>query len=278
MHSKTFAIPAVALALTACLNSSEPDPPHDFGFVLLETIPTDAGYRTEVSGVFYRANTGVELPSTDAQEDTCVRRLGFPGNPVGILPATISAGTPLMLSLSGNEIELVMNVTEVSISYAPVLESFETVPGDVATVVVPGETGGFPTFQLSAKTAEPFTAGPVPTYPEPTPMTFEWTPAEEAGSRMSITLRYVVGQGSGQPEHIYCELQDDGSHTLPADWVDGYRAAGFKDATFVRERITTSTESGATLLVSSSFEVEAETPDLSAPASRGPAGRVLIRR
>ena len=269
MHPKTFALPIAAFALAACLNSNEPAAVHDFGFVLLETAHTSAGYQTEATGVFYRADTRVRLPSTVQERDTCVRRPGFPSSPAGVLPATISAGTPLELTLSGNEIELVMNVTEFSIAYAPVIETFESVPGDVATLSVPGDVDGFPAFDLSAKTAEAFTAGPVPTYPSPTPITFTWTAAEEAGSRMSVTLQYFLNQ---QAEHVYCELVDDGSHTLPADWVDGYRAAGFKTAVFRRDRITMATEGGATLLFSSTFTVDAETPVIgeSGAASRGP--------
>ena len=272
MHPRTVALPVVALALAACLNTNEPEPPHDFGFVLLETIETSAGYQTEASGVFYRATTRVRLPSTTQERDTCVRRPGFPDTPAGILPATISAGTPLELTLSGNEIELVMNVTEVSISYAPVLDVFESVPGDVATLSVPGDEGGFPAFDLSGKTAEAFTAGPVPTYPSPRPITFEWTEAESEGSRMAITLQYFLNQ---QAEHVYCELVDDGTHTLPADWVDGYRAAGFKTAVFRRDRITTATEGSATLLLSSTFTVNAATPviDESRATPRPPLGR-----
>ena len=271
----TFAIPALALALTACLSSNEPKPPHDFGFVLLETQETSAGYQTEISGVFYRATTEVELPSTEQERDTCVRRPGFVGNPIGILPATISAGTPVELTLSGHEIDLVMNVSELSITYAPVIEAWETVPGDAATLTVPGDPDGFPTFDLTAKTAEAFTAGPVPTYASPTPITLEWTPAEEAGSRMSVTLQYFLNQ---QAEHVYCELVDDGAHTLPADWVDGYRAAASKSAFFSRDRITTATVGSATMLLSSTFSVNAATPDLSTEELLGPVRGAAIAR
>ena len=274
MNSRNLALPALALALSACLNSNEPGPPRDFGFVLLETTPSGAVYLTEASGVFYRTTGRVQLPSTESQEDTCVRRPGFLSDPDGLLPPTISAGSPLQLSLSGAEIDLVMNVTELSIAYAPALDVFESVPGDVATLVIPGDPDGFPGLVIEAKTAEPFTAGAVPTYPSPTPITFEWTPAEEPGSRMSITLQYFLGQ---QAEYVYCELADDGAHTLPADWVDGYRAAGFKQASYRRDRITTAMEGDATMLVSSSLEVQAATPDLSA-ASRGTTSRPPLRR
>ena len=277
MRSNTLAIPAMAVALSACLNSNEPGTPRDYGFLLLETTPTAEVFQTEASGVFYRTTGRVTLPSTEAQNDSCVRRPGFPADPVGLLPPTISAGPSLQLTLSGTEMNLDMNVSDFAITYAPAVEAFESVPGDVATLVIPGDPDGFPNLVIAGKTAEPFAVDPVPTYSSPTPITFEWTPAEEAGSRMSITLRYVVGQGVGQPEHVYCELEDDGTHTLPADWVDGFRAAGFKEAIFRRDRITTLIEGGATMLLSSSLEVEAETPDLSA-ASSAPAGREQLPR
>ena len=260
MKRKILALCAVALAVTACLNSTE-STPSDFGFIVMNAESTAEGYVVDPVAYFYRTTARIRLPDSEAARDTCIRQFGFPPELEGFIAPTISAGSAFQLNVSGLETQMGIKVEDSFISYElSGGEPIEFTPGDSVSIVIPGEPGGFQPWTMKAKTAEAFTASPLPTYEVPTPIDLEWTPPEAAGSRMTLTLIYPVGnQGA---EHVYCELVDDGEATLSMGLVDAWRVAppSSKQTIFVRQRFTGVADNGAAVLVASTLEYRPTEP------------------
>lgn len=248
-------LPACAVVLVACVGVSEPAPLQDYGFVFLDAEAAGDQDAMEPTAYFYRTSRPVPIPSSGVERDRCNRGpVTTPPDP-GIQP-TISAGAALTLSVSGTETELAQLIRPTVRFYGiSTGASVSFLPGDTATIAIPGESGWFPAWTVQVKTAEAFTAAQVPTYEKPTPIQLEWTAGGSTSSRMLVTLRYLV-QGGG-PEQVQCELVDDGSHELPADWVDAWRVASRfgKSATFLRERIVTLESESSTLTVITTYRV-----------------------
>lgn len=258
MSRSTLALLGAMLALTACLNTSEPfGPEQNYGFVFLEANSVDGEYVTDPNAVFYRASR-LQLPSTNGLNEGCLVGIFSTEDGVGQVPPNVSAGPNVQIGLSGETVQLTpvsqgvdgtryVNAAGGSVPYNP---------GDVATITVPGAEEEFPSWTLSAKTAEPFTPTAVETPADPVQIPLRWTAASSSGSKMIVSLRYPAPDGEGLHQ-IYCELVDDGVYDLDPQVTAGWRGAddASRQAVWSRWRITAEAKTGSALLVISTFQV-----------------------
>ncbi len=99
-------------------------------------------------------------------------------------------------------------------------------PGDSVYVDVEGSGNAFPQASISVKTSEPFTNDAVGVPAEGVDLTLNWTPAPAPGSLMTYSLRYANAFSAGtKNEQLFCAFVDDGSATVPAAFLVGWRTA-----------------------------------------------------
>ena len=265
MNRPILALLGGALALTGCLNTSEPGGPElNYGFVFLETYSADGDFVTDPNAVFYRTRQ-LQLPTTNSINDLCLLGQYTGDQTGGQLPPSVSAGSSIDVALGGGSLDLTPLTTAEGTRYvAPVGETIAFTPGDTATVTIPGAEEGFPEWTLKAKTAEAFTPQEVASPQDPEALQLRWSPAATSlGSKMLVSLRYPSEDGENTLQ-IYCELNDDGSYDIEPQLSQGWRlaAASEKDVLWARWRITGQGKSGAALLVISTFQVPFDIPDL----------------
>ena len=252
------------LGLAACLNTTDNRGPElNYGFVFLETNSEDGQIVTSPNAVFYRTQQLV-LPSTNGTQDICLEA-PFNADPIGgSLPPQLSAGATVQVALSGETATLSPVTTVEGTRYVvPGGTSMLFTPGDSATVTIPGDEEGFPSWTLKAKTAEAFTPQEVPHPTEAVALQLRWAPAATStGSRMLVSLRYPSDQGDGMLQ-LYCELNDDGTHDVDPQTSSGWRAANDAETEVVwsRWRITGQGKTGAALLVISTYQVPFNAPN-----------------
>ena len=226
------------LALTsACSTGTETVPRENYGLVFAETQETDAGYILAPTASFFSSpqlsfNTSVE------SANACVVAVYDP-DATDILPNLrfLNAGEELTATLSG-ESRTLARVVEPNDTEIYEIESgggivFE--PGDSLQIAAPGAVDGFPLFNIKARTAEEFT------FTEPTPpaagepLVLSWSPRVTTGSTMLVSLRYASA-GTTLDSQVYCDLEDDGTFTVPAAQIAGWRAATTRENVFTRWR------------------------------------------
>ena len=248
------------LATVGCLGSTEPVFDRDYAFLILEGRAEETGYTTEPAAVFYRTGPLI-LPSAVVSTDTCV-----------VLPRDLSrtpsaalfldAGPSVTLSLSGQTVELEPQSDATGTAYILLGDPrMPFTPGDVATLTVPGAPNGFPALTLSGRTAEAFTLEPVAVPAADESLTLTWSPVPppaERQTKMTFELRYTSLQGSTEVAfHVYCELVDDGQHTIAPDRLIGWRTAvrDEREVIALRWRVTSqSVPGGGVAQVLSVFE------------------------
>jgi hypothetical protein len=225
MPRTLFALSAAFLT-TACLGSTEPPAPIDYGIINIVTTPVTGGYTTAPVGLFVRGN--FNLPSTRPR-DLCQVIDFFPAGSVSGL-TYVSAGDAIGVRISGNTATLVeKNDGSVRTYVLPVPGStIPMTPGDTAFLTVPGASGGFPAAEIAVRTAEPFTLDPVPVGEQGAEVPLHWTAAPHPNSVMVVSLRYATSISATQNRQVYCELADDGSFTIPGDVTFEWQATGSK--------------------------------------------------
>lgn len=172
-----------------------------------------------VNGAFYRAlnlSTGVGNPG-DCQ-------VGGFNTGTTLPPRTLEAGAALTAMVSGNSAQLNRVATGLNIRYEMAAGlGLAYTPGDTLEVVVPGAAEGFPATSIKVRTAEPFDIDPMAPPSVDQPLTVYWTPPLQAGSLMTLALRYSTNPGSNvQNAEIYCVFADDGEGTVPAIFATIY--------------------------------------------------------
>jgi hypothetical protein len=230
-------VAVLALLAGACSTGTESVPRENYGIVFAETQAVESGYVLNPTASFFSSpqlsfNTSVQAA------DLCVVT-EFDPDAEDLLPNLrfLSAGEALTATLSGETRTLNRVVApnetetyEVQTGGGIVFE-----PGDTLQLSAPGADGGFPEFTIKARTAEEFT------FTEPTPpaagegLVLTWTPRITNGSTMLVSLRYAL-TGSAPDTQIYCDLVDDGSFTIPAAQIIGWRDATVRENVFTRWR------------------------------------------
>lgn len=225
MRVRVLILSVLVLALGACLSPLEV-PYGRFGTISVRTFDDGAaGYLMAPEAAFYDQT---DLSYQPYPSDTCfVLDYAVPNNSNFTTARTLDAGEYLVTNVSGRTDSLApVPGIAVRLYEAMAPFGFPFVPGDTLTVTVPGATNGFPAGTVRVRTAEAFTHGAigVPAANEAIPLT--WTAATSPGSQITFSLRYANSLSTGAlNEQVFCSFVDDGSATIRAAYLDGWRTA-----------------------------------------------------
>jgi hypothetical protein len=226
--------------------------------VALINMPTDEGqegYVTSPTAVFIEGN-GIGLSSTQVGQEGCVvANIGNSGSNSNF--SYIEAGPSITASFDPPSGTLERTTVNGHAFYAmPAGISIPFVPGDVVTITIPGAPGGFPARQVTARTAEAFTAGPI-TLPTSTdadlPLTWTNVP-DVTGSAMFYSIRYSTS-GAIQDREIACVFRDDGTGVIGASLLSEFRASSNRTAIAQRGRISANRAGAIITHITSTFDV-----------------------
>ncbi len=238
MRVRVLILSALVLALGACLSPLE-IPFGRFGTISVRTFDDGAaGFLMAPEAAFYDQT---ELSYQPYLSDTCfVLDYIAPNDNNFTTARTLDAGEFIVTNVSGRTDSLAP-VPNLAIrlyeSMAPF--GYPFVPGDTLTVTVPGATGGFPAAVVKVKTAEPFTHGPVGVPAANENLALTWTPAPSPGTQITFSMRYANNLSTGGlNEQVFCSFVDDGTGTVRASYLDGWRTAtnDLRDVRVVRVR------------------------------------------
>lgn len=234
-----------ATALVAACDTTVSFSPNEllWGFVTIAAAKNGAGnHVTAPEGVFFRGEINT-VPSAALKPDSCFPSQAYvaPGNSfVGV--TYLDAGATLGLTLGSAPLTMPRTSSGGVTTYGLASPASYT-PGDSVFVSVPGATGGYPTSDLRAKTAEAFTLQPVtPTTSAYTQL--RWTPASDTNSAMIIQLQFAPAGGTGAiTREIRCAFRDDGVDSILSTKVAEWSAATNVQRTVVANRLRTQLKS-----------------------------------
>lgn len=253
---RAFAVLALTLVVAACVDTLEPSK-NRFGLVSYTAFTDEVrGYVMDPEATFYDKT---DLRYTPPPADSCVLAAYVAAPIAGSSFPTLSAGDFLVTQVGAQRDTMRGAIEFGAYVYRPARKTgIPFTPGDTVTVQIPGSVAGFPGATLSLRTAEAFTASTVgipESATEDLPLT--WTPAPVAGSLMTVSLRYGNAFSTGAlNEQIFCGFTDDGSGTIPATLLSGWRNAisGLRESRLIRLRSKElAIDDRTTLTVLSSF-------------------------
>lgn len=241
------------LLLTACLGSIDPAPARNYGFIIMDTRTDGENYSTVPLGIFYRS---VPLaPPSSTPRDLCFAGT-FDSTGTVISPSLdhLDPGSFIALSVSGSVAEMIPKDSLSAILFRPDAP-VPFVPGD--TAVFESEGGAdLAAFVIRARTAEPFSMDPVGLPAVGASLPLSWTGATTPNSKMIVSLRW---ENEGEPDtthQLFCDLEDDGSFSIPPTQLSGWRNAFTRQVVATRERVVAPAMVGVTLAVISHFAID----------------------
>jgi hypothetical protein len=273
---RIVALALAGVALTACI-STEPQPTHDYGFVVLvgqENAESDSVVSDPLA--YFLRTSNLSVSEGGATNDECtIGPIPESNEPQPGLPY-LDAGTQLMVVLTGHP-PLTLARSQPfpnQILYRQAGDHTYT-PGTAITASVPGTDGGFPEMSVTGTAATAFEVAEVPVGDSPaSTIALSWDPPATAGrTTMNVSLRYAEASAEINRQ-IFCTLVDDGSYTISQLQAEGWNTSqnDEREALFERVRIELeeSDETMSTLVLFSTFLVQAavEAPEAAAAIAR----------
>ena len=261
MRHFQFAAVLATLPLAACLDP-DPVPESNYGVIGLSTVPSSADTILSPEAIFYRTGL-LGLPSSVVTSDEC-QTSAFPGTGgEGPLPRFLGAGDSVAITTASDTTHLFPTIEASRELYAMrPSDRFPFHPGELMTITVPGEPGGFANGTISIQTAAAFTLGPIePSPPAGETLDITWSPRAAAGddsTKMLVSFQYATQGGSQANEQIFCSLVDDGAASIPSVLASRWAAAttGSRNVEAARWRVAIREVRDGVLVAVSAFEVE----------------------
>jgi hypothetical protein len=231
-------VPLVLAVLVGACDSLDPAQTQ-FGIIHVPMVAVGDGHTATPSAFFFQGR-GVNLSSTDVTFEGCV--VQPISNPVPS-PSTdfIDAGATVSVSSGATTATLVPNSGAFGVFYE--LEDGQPIPvspGDQITISIPGAVGGFPASTMQAPSVEAFTpaAATLPAS-EAEAMALTWAPVTNIpGTAMFYSLRYDADNSGALDTEIACVFEDDGSGSITAATLDGFRDSEIRTIIAQRALIT----------------------------------------
>lgn len=213
MRLRLLGLMAAPVLLTACLDNNEPTL-NRLALINARSFKDGATEKLRLDAVFYEAfNINVQLGAAGSCQVLPFEPGGSSGSAI-----TIDGGPFIEASVAGNTASIARTAQGTFIRYEmPTGAALDYTPGDTVTVTGVGVAEGFPAFEITGKTAEPFVLNPVGTAEAGQPLPISWSPAPTPGSFMTISLRYASSADlPAANAQVYCVLVDDGDGSIPA--------------------------------------------------------------
>ena len=259
MHLHRISALAIAgVALTACI-STEPQPTHDYGFVVLVGQEDETGAAVVSNPLAYFLRTSnLTVSETGVTNDECtIGEIPESNDPQPGLPY-LDAGTQVTVGLTSGPVTLPRSTPFPNQILYRQTGEFDYTPGAAITASVPGTDGGFPGMTLTGTAAPTFIVSEVPVGETPaSTVALSWqAPTTTGRTTMNVSLRYA-DNSSELNRQIFCTLVDDGSYTVTQFQSEGWNTSenDLRAALFERVRIEleTNEQTMSTLVLFSTF-------------------------
>lgn len=205
---------SLLVPLASCLNASD-NSNNLFQYGALAV--TGLGGGTQVSatanGIFFEA-LAANIPDSRTVQNTCVT--GAVESTASPAQGELKAGAALsMLSGAGSgKVTTTLAFNSLNVSYLGTA-GFTYKSGDSATVLVPGETGGFPASSVTVRLAEPIIPEDITVPNASADMPVRWNVGDST-SAIILSIQYANPASSASAnEQLVCSLKDDGNETVP---------------------------------------------------------------
>ncbi len=230
-----IALAALATATVACVDTSGPTAV-PYGFLTLVAQRLGSGYTGSPVGSFYSAS-GLGVPTAVSPWDSC-RQQTFSRTAVGLgdIYPSLRAGSAIQIKLSGRTDSLFPTPVGRETQYRLRGAALPYLPGDSASVVIPGQSGGFPAFTFKAKTAETLIVQDFGTPTAGPRLDVRWNAGHDLNSTVSFSFRYGALNADTLNTQIYCQFKDDGADSIPAKYMGVWAQARAKSWTASRVR------------------------------------------
>ena len=251
---------ALAVATIGCRDILQAEK-SNYAIVNIETLKTGpTTYGANPTGLFFNA-AGIFLSSSTVSRDSCLIQ-AYPPDITNPTLDYLDAGPAVVVKFTRPQTQGSLTPRTQSGVKSYVLAegtpSIPFVPGDTATVEIPGAAGGLPALTATARTAEAFTPATV-TLPASNQqdVTVTWTPAATVpGAAMFYSLRYAAPATPVINREIACFFVDDGSATIPFEVLFEYRTSAIRAARATRVRITANRVSNTATHITSTFSAD----------------------
>lgn len=225
MRLRIPALLAVVVLAAACLETLEA-PDGRFGNIIASTLDAGGGnYAFRAEAAFF---DNTDASYSNPANDTCIVS-GYSPIAGGISAGSflMRAGEFLFTNIGGRTDTLGL-IPGLAVPYYRTsrIDGVPFVPGDTLQVTIPGETPGFPAASIFVRTAEPFTHDPVAVPAAGESQDVAWTPAPQAGSYLTVSLRYNnnFSTDTTPNEQVFCSFIDDGAAVIPSAYLNGWRS------------------------------------------------------
>ena len=224
---RPVAVVSLLAALAAC-NSDDPQIPRE-NYALIFTDARElpgGGYVTLPVANFVNSQQLVFDFSTNPA-DACLEGPYDPeqeGSDLGRLEFLDPGDVTAAVGDTQRSLQLVVDEEETESWQVATGDGLPFTPGDTLTFTASGSTDGFPSFAIRARSAEAFTFTP-PTVPaDGQPVVLNWTTTGvRPGSAMLVSLRYRTTSTGPLTRQVFCEMVDDGSFSVPSQYVTFWR-------------------------------------------------------
>jgi hypothetical protein len=222
---------------------------------------SENGYTTKPTAAFLQVGA-IGLPNSDLAPDACVdSTYTLPGVEEPLM-GNIGAGESITAKSDLETASLTASATSSGTLYS--IEGnapLKLTPGKAVTYTIPGDPAGFPAMTLDAATVAPFTLGPIDPNPE-SELRLTWAPVQGGNTAVVISLQYSSSPTSSTADRqIYCSVRDDGSFTVPTEFVGNWKnsSASARRATAYRWRTSFTSLNSALLLSISHYDAPPKT-------------------
>jgi len=232
-----LAIAAVSTVVVACTAATDVTSV-PYGFVTVVAQTAGAGYTASPVASFFDAR-GLGAPGAVSAWDSCRVQPYSPGAVLsfGDVYPSIGAGSAVAVKFGartdslfpvavGREIQYKLR-TPTSIPYTP---------GDSVSVVVPGNSDGYPAISFRAKTAEAVAVTNFGTPNGASRLDLRWNAAQDLNATMTVSFRFGASGADSLNTQIYCQFKDDGADSIPARYMASWAQAPTRSWTAQRVR------------------------------------------
>ncbi|HEU4586538.1 MAG TPA: hypothetical protein VFR95_12365 [Gemmatimonadaceae bacterium] len=264
-------IAASAIVLAGCNLSSDLPSSQRLGFVSITQYGEGDTATLDVLGSFFQPNANIQpnIQNTAAVPDTCsvFDYQGPPDEPNPVKVDNLNAGDSIVIKTdkATGKLVPVINLAG-SVDYRLSGGRLPFTPGSKVTIVIPGDTGGFPGSTDSVSTFVAPTFTPIERHPTED-LEVHWTGGGATYGAMQLQFLYSNTSNSTPNRGMICALRDDGSYTIPRFVTGGEWDSSPDDAQSVSAlRWNTTIKQNQDVLLDIVVQLQPQPVPLTAPA------------
>ncbi|HEU6451936.1 MAG TPA: hypothetical protein VFT57_10980 [Gemmatimonadaceae bacterium] len=214
-----------AIVLAGCNLSSDLPTTQRLGFITVSQYGEGDTATIDVLGSFFQPSATVQpnIPNTAGVPDTCnvYDYQGPPDDQGPIKLDNLNAGDSIVIKTDKATGKLVPIVNMAgSVDYRLATGRLPFTPGSKITIVIPGDSGGFPAHTDTVSTFVAPTFTPIERHPTDD-LSIHWSGGGATYGAMQLEFLYSNTESTAPNKGMLCMLRDDGNYTIPRFVVGG---------------------------------------------------------